>query len=75
MAGMLFVKSGLWNLFHEMQKVYVDEGLTSQLYFYSFEFESDDSLFDWYFISEADLPVESGRDFIVYRSQIVLTKQ
>ncbi|XP_042860848.1 acetylcholinesterase-like [Penaeus japonicus] len=56
MGGMLFLKSGLWNLMHSINKV--DESLP--IFFYSWEFESDDSLFPWIFISMPDIPVPGG---------------
>lgn len=33
---------------------------TVPTYFYSWEFEADDSLFDWIFMSAPDLPMEGG---------------
>jgi len=41
LAGMLFLKSGLWTLAHHM----VDVNSEVPVFFYSFEFDSDDSLF------------------------------
>ncbi|XP_063595061.1 juvenile hormone esterase-like [Penaeus indicus] len=56
MGGMLFLKSGLWQLAHSINKV----SPNLPVFFYSWEFESDDSLFPWIFISMPDIPVPGG---------------
>ncbi|KAK4321531.1 hypothetical protein Pmani_007653 [Petrolisthes manimaculis] len=57
MGGVMFLKSGLWELATTAQQAV--NNLT--VFFYSFEFESaDDSLFEWIFISHPDIPVEGG---------------
>nr|XP_027227890.1 carboxylesterase 4A-like [Penaeus vannamei] len=56
MCGMLFLKSGLWQLAHRINKA----SPNLPIFFYSWEFESDDSLFPWIFISMPDIPVPGG---------------
>jgi hypothetical protein len=59
---MMFLKSGMWTLAHEMKKVNDNDGVTAEapIFFYSFEFESKNSLFGWIFISDNDIPIEGG---------------
>ncbi|XP_042203071.1 esterase FE4-like [Homarus americanus] len=53
MGGVMFLKSGLWEAVHAMYKAAPEV----PVYFYSWEFESDDSLFPWIFLSMPDVPV------------------
>ncbi|KAF2357779.1 Carboxylesterase type B [Trinorchestia longiramus] len=59
---MMFLKSGLWTLAHEMQKSNVNNNATDEapIFFYSFEFEAKESLFDWMFMSDPDIPIDGG---------------
>ncbi|XP_066974676.1 juvenile hormone esterase-like [Macrobrachium rosenbergii] len=56
MTGVLFLKSGLWSVASHINRVAPDV----PIYFYSWEFESDDSLFPWIFFSKPDIPVPGG---------------
>jgi len=58
MTGMLFLKSGLWQLAHHINRVEPEDQVP--IYFYSWEFEADDSLFPFIFISVPDIPMEGG---------------
>ncbi|XP_069938408.1 juvenile hormone esterase-like isoform X4 [Cherax quadricarinatus] len=57
MGGVMFLKAGLWELVHYVNRVAPDE---VPVYFYSWEFEADDSLFPWIFLSMPDIPVPGG---------------
>ncbi|KAK7079161.1 hypothetical protein SK128_021593 [Halocaridina rubra] len=54
LAGVLFLKAGAWQTAKTHAKY-----LQSNVYFYSFDFESDDSMFKWMFIG-AEVPFEPG---------------
>uniref|UniRef100_A0A6A7G1B5 Liver carboxylesterase 1-like n=1 Tax=Hirondellea gigas TaxID=1518452 RepID=A0A6A7G1B5_9CRUS len=56
LSGVLFVKSGTWTLAHRMHM----QNNSVPVFIYSFEFESDDSIFDWIFIDNPDMPIHSG---------------
>ncbi|XP_068218345.1 juvenile hormone esterase-like isoform X2 [Palaemon carinicauda] len=56
MTGVLFLKSGLWSTVSHVNRADPEV----PIYFYSWEFESNDSLFPWIFISKPDLPVPGG---------------
>lgn len=56
MSGVMFLKSGLWELTRRASLA----PTTSPIYFYSWEYEADDSLFDWIFMSFPDIPVPGG---------------
>lgn len=56
MTGVMFLKSGIWQVAHKINL----EDESVPFYFYSFEFESDDSLFDWIFSTHPDTPVPGG---------------
>ena len=62
MTGMLFLKSGAWSMAHEMTKAAPE----INIYFYSFEFESDDSLFPWIFMNSPDNPIEGGKSSMLF---------
>ncbi|KAK7079165.1 hypothetical protein SK128_021597 [Halocaridina rubra] len=57
MTGVMFLKSGLWDVVSNVKRAAGDE---VPIYFYSWEFESDDSLFYWMFGGATDLPVPGG---------------
>ncbi|CAL4069828.1 unnamed protein product, partial [Meganyctiphanes norvegica] len=56
MTGVMFLKSGIWQVAHKINM----DNASVPFYFYSFEFEGDDSLFDWIFASHPNLPVPGG---------------
>ncbi|KAK7079156.1 Carboxylesterase 5A [Halocaridina rubra] len=55
LAGVLFLKAGAWMTAKTHAK-----HLTSKTFVYSFDFESDDSMFTWLFIGHDDIPFEPG---------------
>lgn len=56
MSGVMFLKSGLWEVANYVNRATPDV----DIFFYSWEFESDDSLFPWIFISDIHIPVPGG---------------
>ncbi|KAK4299472.1 hypothetical protein Pmani_028256 [Petrolisthes manimaculis] len=56
MGGVMFLKSGLWELVTRAHQAVPD----LPIYFYSWEYDSDDHLFNWIFSSTPDIPVEGG---------------
>jgi len=56
LAGMLFLKSGLWTLAHRMASY--DPSLP--LFFYSYEYETDDSLFEFMVSAGSEVPFLGG---------------
>ena len=46
------------------------------IYFYSFEFESDDSLFPWIFMNSPDNPIEGGKTntFLIKLGVLIFVK-
>ncbi|XP_042203056.1 juvenile hormone esterase-like [Homarus americanus] len=55
MAGVLFLKAGAW-----MTAKYHAQTTASNTYFYSFEFESDDTMFRWLFMGHSEMPFRPG---------------
>ncbi|XP_069196046.1 juvenile hormone esterase [Procambarus clarkii] len=56
MGGVLFLKAGLWEVVHLINAQAPD----LPIFFYSWEFEADDSLFPWIFMAMPDIPVPGG---------------
>lgn len=56
LSGVMFLKSGLWELTRRASLAAPEY----PFYFYSWEYEADDSLFDWIFMSVPDIPMPGG---------------
>lgn len=56
MGGVMFLKSGPWELVTKAKNAIPD----LSIFFYSWEYDSDDHVFDWIFSSTPDIPVEGG---------------
>jgi len=56
LTGMLFLKSGLWTLAHRMR----DYNEDLPIYFYSFEYDSDNSLYPFEVTNATSFPIEGG---------------
>lgn len=52
----MFLKSGPWELVTKAQQAVLD----LPVFFYSWEYDSDDHIFDWIFSATPDIPVEGG---------------
>jgi len=57
---MAFLKSGLWTLAHEIS----DHEDSPPVYFYSFEYESENSLFEWMFGPNMEEVIPGGEQLV-----------
>lgn len=55
-SGVMFLKSGVWEVVNYVNRATPDV----DIFFYSWEFESDDSLFPWVFFRTMDIPIPSS---------------
>ncbi|CAL4235994.1 unnamed protein product, partial [Meganyctiphanes norvegica] len=55
MTGVLFLKAGIW----QTAKLHSKHSIKNT-YVYSFDFQSDDTMFSWLFIGHSDMPFETG---------------
>ena len=67
MTGVMFLKSGAWTLAHELNI----RNPEHDVFFYSFEFPSDDTLHSWVFINVPDQPVEGGNFVLIYLKTLI----